>query len=223
MLSVLLSTALTLRAGAPTALPSAGKAPWALAVADSVPHPLAARGHWQTSAVSRLIVSDIQRCVEECAFIDECVVSFREAPTLETMLRKVDGVVELGRRVRRYVASRRPLVEWAAHSYLTRQFGPETVCNMVPWHPQSLTLAAALAPLQPWGLIRQAIVVAPRRVLQAAAAYVLLCLHRGRADRRVRWREAMLVHLASAYERLSLDGAGSRRRALPAALLFRGH
>jgi len=146
----------------------------------------------QTAAIARLIFSDLKRCLEQltCVESEACDVSSR--------------FDEVSDKATKYVASRRPLVEWAASRWLSARLGHRLEPQLRSSAP---SLSAALAPIQPRRLCREAILVAPCAILSAGLSILLLWMYSlwpkliAPTRRRMR-RQHMLVNLASAYERL---------------------
>jgi len=153
--------------------------------------------------ISRLVVSDIKRCVDDMSFVDGCEVVF-----------DLDGVctqaTKLTHKANKYLTSRRPIVEWGFHRWLEHSNSALPVLSPafnVPIVQPALSLSAALAPIQPWRVCLEAFRVAPVQTLSAGLSLLLLWLHHrlplaiAPTWRRQRQQRA-LARLASAYEQL---------------------
>lgn len=144
------------------------------------------------SAIHRLVISDLARCAAHMACLSEgCSVE--------------ENLRETHKKASQWIDSRMPLIQWATARWLSRQR------VVVPNQMADLTLRTAIAPIKPWRVCCEALLVAPRRIVSLAMALVMLWLFRtmpfGKSSKAIHAKRhsllaPMMDDIASAYERL---------------------
>ena len=133
-----------------------------------------------TTAIVRLITSDAMRCISR----------LRQAYHLQGRL---DG---LHYEATSYMRSRQLLLQWAFSRWVSARLGPDLGPHV---HLSSPTLGAALAPIQPWQFCREAIVVAPMRMVKAGLSLLRLWLSNKWPSKQSRRRNQRLLGTSTCW------------------------